>query len=408
MSVLRIYFSSQWRDSASVCAWALCEESGAVVQTGSGTLASMPKGNECIGIVAPERTVFLDVNAPPGARRQWKTALSFLAEGQTLPDPEENHVVQCGVPEHGRVHLAVMDRAWMRRIVEACRASGLQLRRMLSETMLLPLAGAGWRLAWDGAGGFIRTGAHSGLALDTGDAGTPPVALRLLLDQPETRPDKITVNVMPGASGAAASLPSWANFPVPLAEGGQWDWRRADIPADASNLLAGELAPPSRPMEWWPKLRPAIYIVLALLLVEVVGYNLRWALLASEAKSLHHDMTLSFRKAFGNEAAIENAPLQMQRNIAGIKHAAGLETDSDFLPMMQAAANALSRLPRGSVREMHFADGKLQVMVQVPATPVLDTLLAGLRDAGLAVHAETQSAGKALGCKLTIRLPGAS
>lgn len=408
MSVLRIYFSSQWRDSASTCAWALCEESGAVLQTGSGTLASLPKGKECIGILAPERTVFLSVKTPPGARRQWKTALSFLAEDQTLPDPEDNHVVLCGAAEQGRVFLAVTDRAWMRRIVEACRASGLQLRRVLSESTLLPLAGTGWRMVWDGAGGFIRTGAYSGLALDTGDADTPPVALRLLLEKPEMRPDKITVSVMAGASGAVASLPGWANFPVPLADGGQWDWRRAAIPADAPNLLAGELAPPARPLEWWPKLRPAAYIALALLLVEAVGSNLHWAQLAGERKSLQHDMTLSFRKAFGNDAVMENAPLQMQRNMAAIRHAAGLEADNDFFPMMQAASRALARLPRGSVRELHFASGKLRVQVNIPGASDLDTLLAGLRDAGLEVHAETHNAGNALNCKLTIKLPGAS
>lgn len=408
MSILRIYFSSQWRDSATPCAWALCEESGAVVQTGSGTLAAMPKGNECIGIVAPERTLFLAVKAPPGARRQWKTALSLLAEGQTLPDPEENHVVQCGAPEHGSVCLAVTDRAWMRRMVEACRASGLQMRRVVSETMMLPLAGAGWRMVWDGTGGFIRTGTYSGLALDAGDMDTPPVALRLLLEKPEMRPEKITVSVMPAVSGAVPALPNWGNFPVPLAEGGQWDWRRAAIPDDAPNLLAGELAPPSRPMEWWPRLRPAAYIVLALLLVEVAGSNLRWALLASEKRSLQNEMTLSFRKAFGSEAALVNPPLQMQRKIAEIRHGAGLEADDDFLPMMQASAHALARLPRGSVRELHYSGGRLDVQLDVSGAPELAALLAGLQDAGLEVHSETHGTGKTLSCKLTIKLQGAT
>ena len=57
MSMLRIYFSGQWRDSASLCPWALCDETGAVLQSGIDPLASMPKTRECIGIAAPERVL---------------------------------------------------------------------------------------------------------------------------------------------------------------------------------------------------------------------------------------------------------------------------------------------------------------------------------------------------------------
>jgi len=405
MSVLRIYFSSQWRDSASSCPWALCEDSGAVVQSGTGVLASMPRAAECIAIVAPERVLLVNVSTPPGARRQWKAALPFLAEGHTLPDPEENHVVLAAEPSSGQASLAITDRPWLRRVAEACRTAGLPLRRAVPEILLPALGKSGWTLVWDSSGGFVRSGAFSGMALDTGDGANPPVALRLMLNNAATQPGGINVRLL---QGAGAAMPEWENFPLALGQGEPWDWRRASIPADAPNLLTGELAPPSRPQEWWPRLRPAVFILLALLAVETLGGILQWAVLTHEEGSLKQAMERSFRKAFGNEAALVNAPLQMRRNIADIKHGAGLEDDNDFLPLMDLSARALAKMPAGSVRELHFEGGELEVEVNAATAAELDALQAGLRNSGLAVRADTHGAGNGFNSRLTIKLAAAS
>lgn len=409
MSILRIYFSAQWRDSASLCPWALCEESGAVLQSGSGTLASMPKAKECIGIVAPERTVFLAVKTPSGARRQWKAALPFLAENQTLPEPEENHVVLGAAADGGQAHLVIADKAWLRRMVDACRTASLPMRKVVPEVLLPALAPSSWTLAWNGVGGFVRSGSSSGMAMDVGDAATPPVALQLMLNHAViSRPDKIKVRLMPNPSGVETTMPRWDNFPVPLVADEIWDWRRAPIAAEVTNLLAGELAPPSRPLEWWPKVRPVAYLVLAVLSVEMLGNNLQWAMLAYEKQSLKSAMEASFRKAFGSEAALVNAPLQMQRNIADIKHGAGLEDESDFIPLMNLSARALGKLPTGAMRELHYESGRLEVEVNVATASELAALQTSLRNSGLAVRADTHSAGNGFNSKLTLQLASAS
>jgi len=409
MSVLRIYFLPQWRDSASVCPWALCEDSGAVLQSGTGTLASMPKAKECIGILAPERTLFISVKTPPGPRRQWKAALPFLAENQTLADPDENHVVLAGVPEGGQAALVIADKSMLRRIVDACRTAGQSLRKVVPEALLPPIEKAAWTMVWNGTGGFVRNGSSSAMALDAGDAMSPPVNLRLMLNNAATAlPDGIRVRLTPSPSGAEAGMPHWEGIPVPLAADEAWDWRRVPVTAETVNLLAGELAPPARPLEWWPRLRPAVYILLAMLFIEMAGGNLQWAMLAHEKQSLQSAMDLSFRKAFGSEVTLVNAPLQMQRNIADIKHGAGLEDDNDFFPLMELSAKALAKLPVGSVRELHFEGGRLEVEVNAASATQLDALQAGLRNSGLAVSADTRSSGNGYNSRLTIRLAVAS
>ncbi len=199
-------------------------------------------------------------------------------------------------------------------------------------------------------------------------------------------------------------MPQWRDFPVPIEAGEAWDWRRAPMTAEAGNLLAGELAPPSRPLEWWPKLRPAVYILLAMLLIETLGSNLQWALLAHEKKSLQGAVESAFRKAFGNEVALVNAPLQMKRNIADIKHGAGLEDESDFFPLMNLSARALAKLPKGSVRELHFEGGRLEVEVSAGTARELEAVQAALRNSGLAVSADTHSSGNGFSSRLILQL----
>lgn len=399
MSTLRIYFSGLWRDSSSPCPWALTDESGAVLQSGNDPLASLPKGMECIAIAAPDRVLSIGARLPPGRRRRWQAALPFVAEEYTLPDPEDNHAVPGPVLTDGRMMLAVVDKPWLRRIVDACRTANLPLRRMVPETFLPVLAPQTWALVWDGSSGFVRTGAASGMALDSGDAHTAPLALRLSLNSaqnnsPASLPKKIEVRFPQHVPEAQRILPQWNDLPAALSAGPAWDWRRAAIQDDALNLLWGDFAPRARIGEWWPKLRPAALILLAALGVETIGANIEWTMLAHERKTLMQDMERSFRSAFGEAGMLVNAPLQMQRNLAELRHSAGLPDDGDFLPLLDAAAPALAALPAGSVRGLHYESGRLDVDIKLARSSDFQDLrqrlqnkvpgvqLGGIHDAG--------------------------
>lgn len=93
MNVLRIYFSALWRDSTSPCPWALCDDSGAVLQQGLSPLASMPKTYHCIGILSADRVLMFTAPQPPGNQRRWQAALPFIAEEHALTDPDDIHAV---------------------------------------------------------------------------------------------------------------------------------------------------------------------------------------------------------------------------------------------------------------------------------------------------------------------------
>jgi general secretion pathway protein L len=400
MNTLRLYFSTHWRDSASPCAWALCNDNGTVLQSGVDPLAALPKGHECIAIAAADRVLFTAATLPSGSRRRWQAALPFAVEEHTLPDPEDNHVVPGATLADGKIALAVVDKAWLKRITEACQAAGLSLRRMVAETLLPPLAPASWTLVLDGAGGFVRTGEASGMAIDGGDASHAPLALRLAADLPE----KIEVRHAQRAANESRALPQWSDLPVALVAGSPWDWRQAPIPADALNLLWGEFTPRARIREWWPKLRPVALILLAALAIEVLGVNLQWAMLSGEKRALTQDMEQNFRATFGASGVLVNAPLQMRRNLAELRHQAGQMDDSDFLALLDAAAPVL---PAGSVQALHYESGRLDADVKAASHNELQSLQQRLQTRGLAVQmGEIHEAQGGAEARLSIQIGG--
>ncbi len=401
MTILRIYFSARWRDSASECPWALCDDSGAVLQSGAGPLASMPKAGECIAIIAAARTLCSSITAPAGPRRRWLRALPLLAEEHTLPDPEENHVAPGAMLDNNQLALVVTDKSWLRQIIDSCRAANLPLRKAVPEIALPAVAQDSWTLVWNGANGFVCTGAGKGAELDTADAHTPPVALQLLLEG--AAPRRIELRFPHDAPPEQKTLPQWQNMTPEFSRGADWDWRSAAIPADAPNLLWGEFAPPARPLEWWPKFRPAAMLLLAVLGVEMVGSNLQWAMLAWEKKSLTRSMEQSFRQAFGNEANLVNAPLQMQRNLSDLRHGAGAQDDGDFLSLLKMASGALAGLPAGALREMHYAGSQLTLEIKLESASEASAMKRKLLDLGLDANADIKDTGKGVDVRLTLQ-----
>ncbi|MEQ1838737.1 MAG: type II secretion system protein GspL [Candidatus Nitrotoga sp.] len=413
MSSLRIYFTDKWRDPTSPCEWALCDDSGTLLQTGHDPLANLPKGHECIAILAPDRVLSIASTLPPGLKRRSQAALPFIAEEYTLTEPDNNHVVPGKMLDDGRTALAVVDKTWLSRIIEACRNAKITLRRVIPETFMPPLEAGGWTMIWDGKSGFLRTGVTSGLALDSNDHAMP-LGLQLQL-RTATLPQKIMVSFpqstsshIPqgdneGTMSATQQLPAWHNLSVPLVSGAAWDWRSASIPPEALNMLWGELAPSIRLKEWWPSMRPVALLLLALFLIEAIGTNIEWAMLTQERKTLTDSMQRSFRSAFGEGSALVNAPLQMQRNLAEIRHAAGLPDEGDFLPLINLAAVRLNELPAGSVRNLHYETGRLDVDIKLARNEDFHKLQSALQKSGLNVRmGELQNSGDSVQSRLTL------
>jgi general secretion pathway protein L len=404
---LRIYFSDTWHDSNSPCPWALCDDEDAVVQSGHSPLAALPKADDYIAIIASSRLTCVNVKMPAQSRRRWEAALPFVAEEYTLTDPEENHVVPGAAQKDGQRSLFIVDKQWLQSIVAACAAANIPLRRTVPEMLLPGLSPGSWTVVWDGSKGFMRTGTTSGMVLDHGDEQHPPLALSMSLNAAQPAPDKIQIRLTARTGENQPNSPQWSGLPAALISGTPWDWRSAAIPNDALNLLWGALAPKARLHEWLPKLRPAALILLAALLIETVGANIEWAMLSHEKTTVTRNMERTFRQAFGDTTTVVNPPLQMQRNIAVLRHSAGLPDESDFLPLLDQASGTLSSLPAGRVTTLHYESGRLDVDVKLRTAAEARALQQRLQGNGLSIRlGDIRDTGDGVETRLAIQAGG--
>lgn len=406
--MLRIYFPANWHDISSPCPWALCNESGTVLQSGESSLSTLPKADEYIAIISSSSLMCVNVQMPSQSRRRWEAALPFVAEEYTLTDPEENHVVPGIVQKHGKRSLFVVDKRWLRSILSACLAANIPLRRAVPEMLLPSLPHDTWVLVWDGHKGFMRTSPTSGIALDHGDEQQPPLALTLSVNAALPFPPK-NIQIRFTAEAAQPVLPQWSNLPEKLILGERWDWRTEAIPNDTLNLLWGELAPKTRLHEWLPKLRPVALILLAAILIETVGTNIEWALLGHQKSTVTREMERTFRQSFGEASVVVNPTLQMQRNIATLRHAAGLPDEADFLSLLDQASGTLAALPAGSISALHYESGRLDVDIRLRNVDDILALQQRLQSKGLSIRpGDVHNTGKGVETRLAIQAGGIS
>lgn len=373
---LRIYPDVQWHDAASPCEWALLDDQGNIKESGSSTMALMPKADEATVILSAGSVLAASVELPKIKRRKLEAALPFALEEMLIEDVKDTHVTPGARCADGKTVLYAIDRPWLLRFLSAAAAAKLRIRRIVPEYCLLPAQQDEWGLVWDGEQGFMAQQDGLGCALDRGDVTRPPAILKLLLRQRSPKALRIYKR------GSETAQPNW-ELGVPLVDDGQrFDWRKARLPEAGCNLLWGKLAPPPRISEILPYLRPAFMAALLLFVVEVAFSNIEWASLAYERHRLDAQMAQTFQETFGKDAVIVDAPLQMQRNVTQLRHAVGVQDSSDFIPLLERFSSATGRIQNLRIRTLRYTDNRLDLELTTQ-TPAVKVLMESLAEAGV-------------------------
>jgi general secretion pathway protein L len=268
---------------------------------------------------------------------------------------------------------------------------------------MLPWLAGEWSLAWNGSEGCVRTGELEGSATDCGDAASPPMSLRLMLDAAKSRGEApATIAVYPNAADAQPDIQAWQRaLGVALRLAESWDWRRA--PADAGVSLAQERARWRLPPGTLARLRPAAWIVGAALVLHALALVGDWSRLASEQRALRTRMETRFRAAFPEALAVADPALQMRRKLAEARHAAGQADSGDFLPMIANAATALKQAPPGGLRVASYESGRMTLELAGVDDALVRRIVARLLQSGLQVERSAASgAGRSGGATVLI------
>jgi general secretion pathway protein L len=398
MSVLRLRCSLLRQPGP--CEWALLDPVAAT-RRGESPLSELPRGAARVQMVIPAAEVLLTrVRLPKSVQGDPGAALAYALEDETLSEPEAIEVFRVGAAAEGQL-VAVVARAALRRWMDALHAASLNDIEICGETLLLPLAAGEWSVAWNGLEGFVRTAHAEGAATDCGNADTPPLALRALIDEYRGR------GAAPRAIALYASKPderpdtaAWASaLGVPVNFRGAWDW--ATAPAASAVPLSVHRRQWRLPAARLRRFRAAAWIAGIALLAHAGLMAADWALLAAEERSLRGRLEARFRAVFPEAVAVVDPVLQMRRKVAEARHAAG-ETDSaDFLPMMEKVAVGARELAPGSVRAVSYESGLMTLEFANAAAPdAVEKLAQRLRQAGMRTEPPARLANGAFSLKV--------
>jgi len=382
VSLLRIHGSLL--DPPQRCQWALIGN-GREPVLGEGRLDELPRRADRIQLVVPAAQVLIvRARVPKEARRRAGSALAFAVEEQTAGEPDANHVSWLGTVGDDDV-LAIIDKAGLSRWRDALAAAGIRGYEVHVETLLLPRVTGEWSLAWSGGEGFVRTGEFEGTATDCGDRETPPLSLRLLLEEAEAhRAGPASLALYPAESDAVPDIEAWTReLGIAVRLAGTWDWRTA--PADAGVSVAQE-------RQRWraftgvaARLRPAAWMLGAALAIQAAALVIDWTSLAGEQRTLRQQMDSRFRAAFPDAVAVVDPALQMRRKLAEARHAAG-ETDvGDFLPMIRKVTVAMEDLPAGGLRIVSYESGRMTLELAAGEEAAVQRIVTQLVRSGLSV-----------------------
>lgn len=381
--------------------WA--HRTGAGVDDDVTALRDVPAADAVTVVVPCSRITFVRALLPRGAAAKLAKLAPFAVEDAIAHSPDEIRTALLEDLGGGERLIAVLDRAWFEQALEALDAAGATPDRVIVESALAAERDA-WTVVWNGAGGFAALGSAEAIALDASNEGRPPLALKLAAEERRARgeaPRQVRVLLAPGAT--LPDLARWSeSLHLPVAEGGRWQPELVDARrVSTADLLAGDSA-----FEWgggWlQRLRPVAIAAAAVLGIHAVLTLGDWLRLRIEAGALQSAMEKEFRAAFPDAKNVVDPALQMARNVADLRRAAGEPDAGDVLPLLARVAPAIGAAGARTLA-MRYERGQIELELALPAGETQDALVSRLRTPGVVVRVERVTAGTA-GPVATVRL----
>ena len=351
--------------------WVTLGEQGELLASGSANLAQPPVTGPCEVVLASDLVSLERVAVPPSQQRRLGSALRYLVEELALPDPERLHVAAAPAPERGALCLGIVDRQWLRSLLEKLAGAKLSATAAYPETLLPTLLPHTWTVVWLGGEGFVRTSENEAVALDATQRDGAPRNLRLALEQAsvaDSRPQTVVVRC--GRGAVPPHIKAWSRaLEVPVEAGPEWSWSDAQRrpPLD---LLQGEFAARFVAAPWLRRLRRPAILAAALLALGSIALALDWWAKVRERDALLAEMRTVYRETFGERATVVDPPLQMGRALIDLRQRAGHVGPADFVALLGVAAELLPD-PAGRIEALAYDGTALTVTLRPAAQEAL-------------------------------------
>ena len=388
-----------WQRADAGGAASASTDHSALLDHGSAPLALLPRAGEVVAVVPARMLSWHRIVLPKVNSARLRNALEGMLEERLLDDPQALHFALApGAAAGSDAWVAVCDRAWLRAALQTFEAAGRAVTRVVPEYAPLSPGSApslhaigsfdsAWlvRCADDGVQTLpLASASRSALGLDqesTDEAGQDGASIQLFAEPAVAALAEQVLASKVQVEHSAQNL-------VSAARSG-WDLAQFDLASTGNTRLAKRAAQAWAQWAGSAAWRPARWGMVVLLLAHLLGLN-AWAFKersALQAKSAQVRGLLM--KTFPKVPVVVDAPVQMEREVAGMRQASGAVSSRDLEPMLGAVAENTHTVRAPSAIE--FVANQLTLKgFQVPPAEA-SALVRGLADAGYSGQADGES-----------------
>jgi type II secretion system protein L len=402
MTTLRVHFDSA-PDPGRDADWALFDDAGRLVRRGRAPIAGWPSADAREAVIDATHGRLATVKLPPLPPPRVASAAAFALEEQLAGAPEDSHIATGRQAADGSLRVAIVATAWMRAFQAASARCAVRWQRILLESDLAQAPAGGW--CWCAESltrpGFVRTDDGSSIAVGPSRAEGLPEEITLALAGSGRRPRVVRVDV--AGVGKALLERAKTQTGVEFSTGAPWHWSGAGEAAFASaiDLQVGDFdtASAAPRADFFRPFRPALWIAGVALAIYVAAGVGEWLALRWQLHTLDADMSALAQIAVPDSAPGSGsvAPASaIARRDGELRHRAGMAAATDLLPLLARAAPAMSSLPGGAVRSLHYADAHVVFELQKLDPSQITMVQRELQRQGLVAIAVPVAAGARL------------
>lgn len=349
-----------------------------VLKQGSATAHLLPelaRGEELVAVIPAAALSWHGVDLPGGVSAtspRLRSILGGLLEDRVLDDIDALHLAlapQIGTAPAGQTWVAACDRAWLQGHLQALESVQRPVARVVPEfapdlgELELHAVGdaesACWVMTGKPVDGLVRL-PLSAEALSVLPAVLQPSALHGV--------DDMMPLLIFAEPALASRAEQFAQGKVSLmtrpqrwldAARSPWDLAQFELARTARSRALKKMSGAFGSLLGAPEWRPMRWGAAALLVVNVVGLNV-WAWRQSaDLAATRAAIQNTLMQTFPNVKVVYDAPLQMQREVAGLRQASGALSSADLEAMLTALGTAVQ--PGMRVASIDFAASELRV-----------------------------------------------
>ena len=385
MSTLILFLPPARPGPATEYSYTLTTDGHTALRHATAPAALLPEptrpGGEVVAVVPARALSWQKVPLPPGLpvgtgpqAPRLRAALEGLLEDRLLDDAAQLHfALQPGARAGEPAWVAVCDRAWLRENLQALEAAGRRVARVVPEFAPGPTGSGRPELCALGTpedACVVVTGHGidpsvavlplSPMALTLARAGLPPPPAA-----GDAEDDALVVRAEPAvaalaerALGQRVALHTASQRALEAARG-DWDLAQFDLASTGRTRALRQVGSVASALINAPQWRAARWGAGALVAAHLVGLN-AWAWqerqsLQAKQAAVRSTLTQTFPKV----QVVVDAPVQMERELAQLRQAAGSVSQRDLEPLLAAAGSALpdGRLPTA----IEYTPGELRL-----------------------------------------------